>query len=206
MNRIEAIVSNITSKDKVVDIGCDQVEVGVLLAKNGIKSIASDISKNVVDSARIKISNLNLDKYIDLRQGNGLESINENESDTLVVAGMGALTIIDILSNTNLKFKKIISISNNNHDILREKMNDLNYIVSKEMIIKEKRIYYNLILFIPGNKKYQEKEILIGLNFIEDDIYHEWKQKLINKYKDIQIQSNYKNSKINKIIKYLEES
>ena len=117
MNRIDTIVSLINDNDLVADIGCDQVEVGIKLAKRGIKSIASDISDNVIKKAKEKVKTLGLEDYIDLRTSNGLNKINDNEVNTLVIAGMGAYTIIDIL-NTNKRFNKIITISNNHNDLI----------------------------------------------------------------------------------------
>ena len=164
MNRIEAIYSFIDLKDRVVDVGCDQAKLGILLAKRNQKSIASDISPKVIERASLDIRKLGLDNLIDLRVSNGLQNIKEAEADTLVLSGMGTHTILEILNNTKLKFNKIITISNNYHDILRDKMNELNYKVDKELIIKENNKYYNLILFTKGTKKYSQKEILLGLN------------------------------------------
>ena len=203
MNRIEAIVSNIDSNDKVADIGCDQVEVGIMLAKKGIKSIASDISINVISKAKEKINSLNLEEFIDLRVGNGIETIIDTNTDTLVLAGMGTFTILEILSMYDKRFNKIITISNNNHDILRTKMNDMNYMVSKETIIKEKNIYYNLIVFTPGNKEYTEEELLLGTCHSDIDMYKEWIIYLKDKYNSIKKNSKDKNDKIDKILYYL---
>ena len=133
MNRIESIYSLIDENDKVVDVGCDQAKLSIMLAKRNQKSIASDISEKVIDRASKTIKELSLDNLIDLRVSNGLDNIKESEVDTLVLSGMGTHTILDILSDTNIKFKKIITISNNYHDILRVKMNDLGYKINKEL-------------------------------------------------------------------------
>ena len=117
MNRIEALYSFIDECDKVVDVGCDQAKLGLMLASRGQKSIASDRSLNVIDRAR---HDLGRNKYIDLRVSDGLDNIKEGEADTLVLAGMGTHTMLEILNKTSLKFKKIITISNNYHNILRE--------------------------------------------------------------------------------------
>ena len=52
MNRIEAIYSLIDLKDKVVDVGCDQAKLSIMLAKRNQPSIASDISENVINKAK----------------------------------------------------------------------------------------------------------------------------------------------------------
>ena len=199
MNRIEAIYSLIDIDDKVVDVGCDQAKLSIMLAKRNQSSIASDISENVINKAKSNIkSNL-----IDLRVSSGLSNIKEGEVDTLVLAGMGTHTILDILNNTNIRFKKIITISNNYHDILRNKMNDLNYIVDKELIVKDNNKYYNLIMFKEGNRKYNKKELLLGLNHIDKDMYNEYLNYLLNKYLKIKKSSKDNNKKVNEIINLL---
>ncbi len=204
MNRIEAICSFIDDNDLVVDVGCDQVEVGILLSKRNIRSIASDISEKVVASAKEKINKLNLNDYIDLRLSNGLNNIKEDEANTLVLAGMGTYTIIDILKKTNLRFNKIITVSNNYHDRLRCEMNKFNYIVSDELIVYENKKYYNLIVFKEGKRKYTEKELLLGLNHKDKIMYNKYLNYLKNKYLEIQKSSNNQNIKANKIIQYID--
>ena len=201
MNRIETIYSLIDINDRVVDVGCDQAKLGILLSLRNQSSIAADISENVINRAKQDIKT----DLIDLRVSNGLENIKEGEADTLVLAGMGTHTIIDILSNTNLRFKKIITISNNYHDILRNKMNDLNYKVDSEIIIKEKNKYYNLIIFIEGNKNYSESELLLGLNHKDKELYNEYLRMLLNKYINIKKQSKDKNLDVDKKISLIKE-
>ena len=201
MNRIETIYSLIDENDKVVDVGCDQAKLGILLAARNQSSIASDISENVINKAKKDIDT----PLIDLRVSDGLKNIKKDEADTLVLSGMGTHTIIDIISKSNLKFKKIITISNNYHDILRTKMNNLGYSVELEQIIKENDKYYNLIEFKEGKTKYSDYEIYFGLNHIDKELYQEYLEYLKNKYLIIKNESNGKNKKINKLLELLEK-
>ena len=200
MNRIEAIYSFISESDKVVDVGCDQAKLGIMLAKRNQSSIASDISEKVIEKAKNDIKS----DLIDLRVSNGLENIKEGEADTLVLSGMGSHTILDILNNTKLRFNKIITISNNDHDLLRLKMNELDYMVDSEQIIKENNKYYNLIVFVPGNKKYNDYEINFGLNHKDIELYNEYLNYLKNKYKNIKKSSKNKNKKISSLLVLLD--
>lgn len=205
MNRIESIYSFIDKNDKVVDVGCDQAKLGIMLAKSNIKSIASDISINVISRAKEDINKLGYSDYIDLRVSDGLSNIKEGEADTVVLSGMGTYTILEILNNTKLRFKKVITISNNYHDILRTKMNDLNYKIDRELIIKENNKYYNLILFKEGNNDLTPKEILLGKNHINDDLYLEYLEYIKKKYLVIKEKSNGKNDKVNTVLKYIND-
>ena len=203
MNRIEAIYSNINIDESVIDVGCDQCELGIMLAKRNQASICSDISEKVIERAKIHTSKY--DEYISLIISDGLNNINEKRIDTLIIAGMGTYTILEIIGSSKIQFKKIITISNNNHDILRSKMSDYNYVVDREQIIKEKNKYYNLIVFREGTCNYSESEVVLGINHVDDKMYKEYLNYLLKKYKKIKLNSKDKNEKIDKII-YLIES
>ena len=196
MNRIEALYSFIDLKDKVVDVGCDQAKLSIMLAKRNQSSIASDISEKVINKAKHDIDN----PLIDLRVSDGLENIKDGEADTVVLAGMGTHTILDILNKSKLRFNKVITISNNYHDILRSKMNEIGYIVKEEQIIKEGNKYYNLIEFTNGKANYSESDIELGLNHRDLDMYKEYLSFLLNKYINIKSSSLDKNDKIDKMI------
>ena len=202
MNRIEAIYSLIDIDDKVVDVGCDQAKLSLMLADRNQSSIACDISENVINRAKESIDN----PLIDLRVSNGLSNIKDKEADTLVLAGMGTHTILEILNNTKLRFKKIITISNNYHDILREKMNTLNYKVDSELIIYENNKYYNLIKFTEGNRQYTKKELLLGLNHIDKQLYKEYLNYLLKKYENIKLSSKDNNPKIYEMIEAIKNT
>lgn len=184
MIRIKTISSYIEDNEKVLDVGCDQAHLSELLAKRKIYSIASDLRENIILRAEKRIPD-NLKKYITFRVGNGI-TLKEEENDyTLVMAGMGTHLILDILNNTDKTFNKIITISNNNHDILRKKMNELGYVSTTEEIIKEKGKYYNLIVFKKGTISYTEEELIIGINHKNIELLKEKNEMLVKKYKDI---------------------
>lgn len=189
--RINRIFSYISSEDFVADIGCDQALLSQLLAKNKIYSIASDIKENIILSAQKRI-NKELTNYISFVVGDGIENISD-DVDTLVLSGMGTYTILKILGKSKKQYKKIITISNNNHDILREKMLKLNYKVDKEEIIFEKNKFYNLIVFVPGIINYSKEELLLGKNHQNTELLRRKLEFELNKYKKIYDLSTNKN-------------
>lgn len=191
--RIKKIASYIEEKDKVADIGCDQALLSIYLAKNNIKSIAIDLRSHIIDRCKDSIIKLNLQNLIDLRVGDGLNSLNVNEVDTLVLSGLGTHTILNIIKKEKYKFKKIITISNNHHKELRAHMLEFGYKVSLEEIIYEKGKYYNLIIFIPGVTKYSLSDLNIGLNHQNKELLEKYNQELLKKYIKIYKKSNDKN-------------
>ena len=67
MNRIETIYSYIDENDKVVDVGCDQAKLSIMLSQRNQSSIAVDISEKVIEKAKREqvpadVINRNIDK------------------------------------------------------------------------------------------------------------------------------------------------
>lgn len=183
MTRLEKISSYISDNEKVLDVGCDQALLSKILAKRKIYSIASDLRPNIIENAKKNLTPLEKE-YITFSVSNGVPAI-LNEEYTLVLSGMGVHTILDILKNSNYRFNKIITISNNNNDILRTEMSKLNYYVLEEEIIKEKGKFYNLIVFDNVKRDYSKEQILVGINHKNKELLKEKNEYLIKKYTSI---------------------
>lgn len=199
MTRLEKISSYISDNEKVLDVGCDQALLSKILAKRKIYSIASDLRPNIIENAKKNLTPLEKE-YITFSVSNGVPTI-LNEEYTLVLSGMGAHTILDILKNSNYRFNKIITISNNNHDILRTEMSKLNYYVLEEEIIKEKGKFYNLIVFDNVKRDYSKEQILVGINHKNKELLKEKNEYLIKKYTSIL--NNANNEKLIDIVNTL---
>lgn len=201
MTRLEKISSYISDNEKVLDVGCDQALLSKILAKRKIYSIASDLRPNIIENAKKNLTPLEKE-YITFSVNNGVPTI-LNEEYTLVLSGMGAHTILDILKNSNYRFNKIITISNNNNDILRTEMSKLNYYVLEEEIIKEKGKFYNLIVFDNVKRDYSKEQILVGINHKNKELLKEKNDYLIKKYTSIL--NNANNEKLIDIVNTLKD-
>ena len=173
-NRLKEIASFIPDNVKIVDIGCDHALLDIYLYKNrkNIKIIASDINENALEQAKKNIKKYKLDKSIETRLSNGLDNINSDEIDTIVISGMGSHTIVGIL---RMNQKKLINVGNiiiqsNNHiDFLRERILELNYYIDSEKLVKDNNIIYTIISFKKGKKKYNKKEIYFGPYLLKEN-------------------------------------
>lgn len=173
-NRLKEIASFIPDNIKMVDIGCDHALLDIYLYKNrkNIKIIASDINENALEQAKKNIKKYKLDKFIETRLSNGLDNINSNEIDTIVISGMGSHTIVGIL---RMNQKKLINVDNiiiqsNNHiDFLRERILELNYYIDSEKLVKDNNIIYTIISFKKGKEKYNKKELYFGPYLLKEN-------------------------------------
>ena len=207
--RLLAIANLVDDNSKVADIGCDHGLVSIYLAMNkqNISIIASDINQNALDNAIKNINKYHLEDKIKVCLSNGLDNIND-EIDTIIISGMGGHTIVDILTNNQEKLHTVNNIiiqSNNDIEYVRRKIVKLGYYISKEKLILDKNIYYTVILFTKGKKKYTNKEYYFGPILLKENskIFIERKNKEYTKL--LNIKNNIPKRKLLIRLKILKE-
>ena len=207
--RLLSIANLVSDNSKVVDIGCDHGLVSIYLAMNkqNISIIASDINQNALDNAIKNINKYHLEDKIKVCLSNGLDNIND-EIDTIIISGMGGHTIVDILTNNQEKLHTVNNIiiqSNNDIEYVRRKIVKLGYYIKKEELILDKNIYYTVILFTKGKKKYTNKEYYFGPILLKENskIFIERKNKEYTKL--LNIKNNIPKRKLLIRLKILKE-
>ncbi len=214
--RLNLLASFIKEKSKIIDIGCDHALLDIYLIKNkkSISIIATDINEQALEQAKRNIKKFDSEHQIELRLGNGLEVVNKNEIDTVIVAGMGANKIIDILVKGKIKLDNVSNLiiqSNSNIFKIRKAICELGYYIKDEGLVKDTNIIYTVIFFQKGNIDYTNKDFLLGPIISEKrcSLYFEFINKKIakNKYLLLQIPRKYilKRKKIKQQIKLLEK-
>lgn len=182
--RLKEIASLIKKEDNVIDIGCDHGYLSIYLAKMGCsKLIASDINSNALNNAIANIKKEKLENKIETILSNGLENIDTQDYNTLIIAGMGTSTILKILNNKDkLKnIEKIIIQSNNDLFSLRKAMNNKGYIINQELVVLDKNKYYVIIEFINGVHKYNYSELKYGPILIKGNDHKDYFHYLLTK-------------------------
>lgn len=172
--RLKAIADLVPKNSSVADIGTDHGYIPVYLIKNGIckKVIASDVNPGPLDNAYITIKENLMGSYIDTRLGNGLETLQPNEVDTVIIAGMGGMLIKEILDTNkpitdSIKFFVLQPM--NAQDELRKWLINNHFAIEDESLAKE------------GNKLYEILFVNRGSMVIDDEIFYEISPKLLEK-------------------------
>ena len=166
-NRLKTIANLVDDHSHIVDVGCDHGLLSIYLYQNkkDISVIASDINEKALNNAINNIKANHLENEIKTIVSNGLENINENDFDTIILAGMGTITMIGILNRSKNKLKNTKNIlvqSNTNLELLRTSITKLGFYIEDEKIVEEKNIYYTIIKFTKGIRKYRRKELIYG--------------------------------------------
>lgn len=193
-DRLKSISEFIDEKDKLIDIGCDHALLDIYLCEQfkDLKIIASDIHEGALKNAINNVDKYKMNDRIDLRLGDGLQIVNSNEIDTILISGMGFYTIKDILSN-KIKMenvKKIVVQSNTDVVKLRKFVIKLGFKIVKEKLVKDNEIIYTIIEFGKGEEKYSYDEIYFGPRILEnkDELFYEYYSKKLLKYENLLLQ------------------
>lgn len=148
--RLKIIADSISNCNSIADIGSDHAYLPIYLVKNKKiqKAIATDVKTGPADIAKKRIEQSGLKDSIEVRVGNGLEVLKSNESEILVISGMGGLLIIDIINNgmeVAKSFQKIILQPMRDSYLLRKWLNENFFDIIDIEIVKEDRKFYEII-------------------------------------------------------------
>ncbi|WP_102345569.1 tRNA (adenine(22)-N(1))-methyltransferase [Bacillus sp. Marseille-P3661] len=107
--RLEKVASEIPIKSKLADIGSDHAYLPCYAILKGLitYAIAGEVNEGPYQSAKSQVEKLELNAVIDVRKGNGLEVIHENEVDVITIAGMGGPLISEILEEGKTKLSYV---------------------------------------------------------------------------------------------------
>ena len=173
-DRLLTIANLVTKGKRVADIGTDHGYIPVYLLNKGHVDFAilADVNKGPLENARNEVRHNNLTDKVNLRLGSGIEVLNENEVDEVIIAGMGGILISELLEakkSVAHNLDKLILQPMQAQDELRKYLLNNGYEILDEVLVKEDFRIYEIIV-----TKYISKN-----TSIEDEIYYEVGKKLI---------------------------
>ena len=173
-DRLLKIADLVTKGKKIADIGTDHGYIPVYLLNKGHVDFAilADVNKGPLENARSEVRHNNLTDKVDLRLGSGIEVLNENEVDEVIIAGMGGILISELLEakkSVAHNLDKLILQPMQAQDELRKYLLNNGYEILDEVLVKEDFRIYEIIV-----AKYTSKNTVV-----DDEIYYEVVKKLI---------------------------
>lgn len=153
--RLSAVADMVTTGNRVVDVGTDHGYIPIhLVAQKKIPSaLAMDINKGPLERAKGHIKEYGYESYIQTRQSDGVKSVQDNEGDTLIVAGMGGGLVIKILdegSEVLKSFQEFILQPQSEIYQVRQYLQEHNYCILDEKFLEEDGKYYTILKVIHG--------------------------------------------------------
>ena len=170
--RLEAVANYIPKGSRLADIGSDHAYLPCYTVKKGIVpyAVAGEVVDGPFQSAKRQVEMEGLLNEIDVRKGNGLEVISEDEVDCITIAGMGGALITSILEEGKEKLKtvkRLILQPNISAISIRSWLIKNGWLLIAEEILEEDDKIYEIIVAEKGEPEDKpiselEKELLFG--------------------------------------------
>ena len=190
-NRLKTIASFVEDDSYVFDVGCDHALLDIFLVQNkkNIKVVASDINPNPLKFAEKNIALYGVGDKVKIALGDGLTNI-PSSVDTIIISGLGGLTINDIFKRDIDKLANIKTIILSPHsDIysVRKYVTSIGYKIVDEILLQDQKKIYTVIKFNKGQASYTEDELLFGPIILQNKtpLFYQYYQSLLQKNKKI---------------------
>ena len=142
--RLRACCNFITPGHRVADVGTDHGYLGIWLLKQGIcpSVIASDIGEGPLSAARANAQRFGVEGQMAFCLSDGVQNV-PRDFDTLVIAGMGAQTMIHILENAPwLAGRTLVLQPQNKAHMLRAWLSRNGWHIPREQLVRDGRFIY----------------------------------------------------------------
>jgi len=139
---------------KLADIGTDHAQLPIHAVEQGYvyTALAIDNKEGPFVIAYSNVKKANLSHNITVIKGDGIDKI-DDEVDVLVISGMGGKLISSILQKDSLRnIKRVILQPNIDSSIVRSTMNKLGFKIIDELVLKDAKKYYDVIVFEKGTQ------------------------------------------------------
>ena len=148
--RMQAVADMVLPGGVVADIGCDHAFVSIYLVENQMadRVIASDVRKGPVEIAKRNVAGRNLQDRIDIRMGDGLSTLSVGEADTIILAGMGGLLMLDILKRQEAVVcgcRQMVLQPQSDVEKVRAYVDEKHYYLASEKMLVDAGKNYNIL-------------------------------------------------------------
>ncbi len=148
--RMQSVADMIQPCDAVGDIGCDHAFVSIYLVEQhrAKRVIASDVRRGPIAIAKRNIEAMNLSDQIEIRMGDGLDTIVPGEVNAVVLAGMGGMLMIDILERGEevvTRCDQLVLQPQSDIEKVRRYLAEKGYHLADEQMLIDAGKYYNLL-------------------------------------------------------------
>lgn len=180
--RLTAVADMITPGNSIADIGTDHGYIPIYMAQKGLtpKALAMDVNAGPLERACDNIKRYCVENIVSARLSDGLKKLNPGEAESIIIAGMGGLLTIRILSDcpdvTN-SAKELILSPHSDVNLVRKYLSDNNFCITNENIILEDDKFYFIIRACAGTMKLKDEvEEWFGQILLSEknDILHQY--------------------------------
>ncbi len=160
--RLTAVVELVEPCQCLYDIGSDHAFLPIELIRRGVASraVASDIGAGPIRSAQRNISRFALENKIATAVTPGLAGHTVTSEDSVVMAGLGGLEMIDIMANYGLVPARVILQPQKSAMELRRWLTTSGYQIVAERLVYDRDRIYPILAVEPSANSAQELTLL----------------------------------------------
>lgn len=147
--RLRVCCGFVAPGERVVDVGTDHGYLGIWLLQQGIASsvIASDIVPGPLSAAKANADKYGMTEKMEFYLSDGLQAV-PRDFDTMVCAGMGADTMISILSAApwmqDSRYRMVLQCQSKT-PMLRKYLSDNGWRITEETVLRDGRFLYTVM-------------------------------------------------------------
>ena len=178
--RLRCLADLVPDHARLADIGTDHGYIPVYLLQQGRidHAIAADIGAEPLEHARRTAQEYELTTQIDFRLCDGLAGIKAEETDCILIAGMGGETIISILENAAWLQggeHSLLLQPQSRQELLRTWLTEHGFCILREHLVLDKGTIYNVMQVKSGRSEpLSEVALYGGVNLDEDPLYGDY--------------------------------
>lgn len=139
---------------RLADVGTDHGYLGIFLLRQGLADhiLAADLRPQPLERAKANFQAFGLEDRVDFYLSDGLAAL-PHTLDTVVCAGMGADTIVSILSAApwlrEAGVRLVLQPQSGGSD-LRQYLAAAGWSIKRELLCRDGRFYYTVLRAVPG--------------------------------------------------------
>lgn len=158
--RMEQVMTMTEACTVAADVGCDHGYVAMELVRRGIAKhvIAMDVRSGPLSRAWAHIEREQLTAQVQCRLSDGLEKLEPEEVEEIIIAGMGGPLIVQILENGCEKFSRVHTMvlqPQSEISEVRRYLHKNGWKIAKEAMVIEEGKYYTVLQVKVGEEQYE---------------------------------------------------
>lgn len=185
--RLQCIADCVRAGTRLADVGTDHGYLPVWLLQNGRieDAIASDIHSAPLERARATAARYDLTEKIRFRLCAGLDGIGPDEADTVVIAGMGGETIVEILRSASAWDWNGVTLflqPMTKAELLRLWLTENGFAISAERLVRDRGKLYPILTVRAGEAEpLTSAQAWCGTKLGADPLYRDYAMARVRK-------------------------
>ena len=183
------IIHDMVPKSVVADIGSDHGKLMIALVQSGTitKGYAVENKEGPFERLRSNLIRYHVNDKVTPLFSDGIKDITRDVS-TIVIAGMGGSSIVNILKSHPEKMVSVQTIIIDAHTavpLARKEICQMGFAIAEEQIVKEDDIFYEIIKFVKAEKAVISDEDLEFGPILRQEKSATFKEKYKNRINEI---------------------